>query len=48
MMKGIIDFTPLGRMGTPEEVALHGDILASDRAAFITGETILYRWWIGN
>ncbi|MCO5184766.1 MAG: 3-oxoacyl-[acyl-carrier-protein] reductase [Anaerolineae bacterium] len=40
MMKGIIDFTPLGRMGTPEEVAYMVTFLASDRAAFITGETI--------
>lgn len=40
MMQGIIEFTPLGRMGTPEEVAYMVTFLASDRAAFITGETI--------
>jgi 3-oxoacyl-[acyl-carrier protein] reductase len=40
LMQGIIDFTPLGRQGKPEEVAYLTTFLASDRAAFITGETI--------
>lgn len=40
MVKGITDFTPLGRMGQPEEVAHVVTFLASDRAAFITGETV--------
>lgn len=32
--------TPLGRLGTPEEVAESVLFLASDRAAFITGQTL--------
>jgi 3-oxoacyl-[acyl-carrier protein] reductase len=32
--------TPLGRLGTPEEVADAVAFLCSDRAAFITGETL--------
>ena len=36
----IIENTPLGRMGNPEEIAYAVTFLASDRAAFITGETL--------
>ena len=36
----IIENTPLGRMGKPEEIAHAVTFLASDRAAFITGETL--------
>ena len=32
--------TPLGRMGKPEEIAHAVTFLASDHAAFITGETL--------
>ncbi|MEM9776454.1 MAG: 3-oxoacyl-[acyl-carrier-protein] reductase [Chloroflexota bacterium] len=32
--------TPLGRMGKPEEIAYAVTFLASDQAAFITGETL--------
>ena len=40
MVKWTMENTPLGRMGTPEEIAYTVSFLASDRAAFITGETI--------
>lgn len=36
----IMGNTPLGRMGKPEEIAYAVTFLASDRAAFITGETL--------
>ncbi len=35
--QGITKATPLGRFGTPEEVAYAVSFLASDEAAFITG-----------
>jgi NAD(P)-dependent dehydrogenase (short-subunit alcohol dehydrogenase family) len=33
--------TPLGRMGTPEEIANIVVLLASDAASFVTGETVV-------
>ena len=38
--KSIIENTPLGRMGTLEDVALAVLFLASDEAAFITGQVL--------
>ena len=35
-----MDLTPLGRYGTPEEVAATALFLASDEAAFFTGEIL--------
>ncbi|MBK8431047.1 MAG: 3-oxoacyl-[acyl-carrier-protein] reductase [Chloroflexi bacterium] len=40
MLKWTMENTPLGRMGKPEEIAYMVTFLASERAAFITGETI--------
>ncbi|RLC63977.1 MAG: beta-ketoacyl-ACP reductase, partial [Chloroflexota bacterium] len=36
----VIEMTPLRRMGRPEEVAYAVAFLASDEAAFITGEIL--------
>lgn len=38
--KQVIDLTPLGRWGTPEDVAAAAVFLASDDAAFLTGQMI--------
>ncbi len=40
VQKELCDATPLGRFGTPEEVAELAYFLASDRASFITGQMI--------
>ncbi|MGH7622320.1 MAG: SDR family NAD(P)-dependent oxidoreductase [Gemmatimonadaceae bacterium] len=37
----VIDSTPLGRFGTPDDVARAAVFLASDDAAFMTGQTLL-------
>ncbi|MBP9853714.1 MAG: SDR family oxidoreductase [Candidatus Omnitrophica bacterium] len=39
-LKKIIDQTPLGRIGTPEEVAEIIAFLCSERAAYISGDTV--------
>ncbi len=36
----VIDMTPLGRWGTPEDVAAAAVFLASDDAAFLTGQMV--------
>ena len=38
--QGIVDQTPLGRIGTPEEVAAAVVFLASEEASYITGQVI--------
>jgi len=40
LMQKAIDITPLRRMGKPEEIAYAVAFLASDEAAFITGEVL--------
>ena len=37
----VIEMTPLGRWGTPDDVAAAAVFLASDGAAFLTGQTIM-------
>ena len=39
-IKSIIDNTPLGRIGTPKDVANLVDFLISEKANFITGQII--------
>ena len=38
--KGIVEQTPLGRVGTPEEVAAAVLFLSSDEAAYVTGQVL--------
>ena len=38
--KKILSRTPLGRIGSPDEIASVASFLASDNASYITGQTI--------
>ena len=40
-LKLIIDRTPLGRVGLPEEVASLAAYLAMEKASYITGQNIM-------
>jgi 3-oxoacyl-[acyl-carrier protein] reductase len=40
MLKGMVAATPLGRMGTADEIAAAACFLASDDGAFLTGQWI--------
>lgn len=40
MKENIVDMTPLGRLGSPEDVANAVAFLVSDEAAFITGQVL--------
>jgi NAD(P)-dependent dehydrogenase (short-subunit alcohol dehydrogenase family) len=40
MIQSVIANTPLGRLGTVEEIANAALFLASDEAAFITGQVL--------
>jgi NAD(P)-dependent dehydrogenase (short-subunit alcohol dehydrogenase family) len=43
----MLDLTPLGRLGDPEDVAGAVRFLCSDEASFITGEVLLVSGGLG-
>jgi 3-oxoacyl-[acyl-carrier protein] reductase len=40
LKKSILGATPIGRMGKPEEIAVAVAFLASEEAAYITGQVL--------
>ena len=47
MTELILGNTPLGRLGTPEDVAAAVRFLCSDEAAFVTGDVLLVDGGLG-
>ena len=47
LRKRILEVTPLGRLGEPEDVAGAVRFLCSDEAAFVTGEVLLVDGGLG-
>ena len=47
VQQAILTNTPLGRLGTPEDVAGAVRFLCSDEASFITGEVLLVDGGLG-
>jgi 3-oxoacyl-[acyl-carrier protein] reductase len=41
LVEAVLQQTPLGRMGTPDDIAAAALFLASDDAAYISGQTIV-------
>ena len=39
-MDGLAEQTPLGRLGTPEDIAYAVSFFASEKASFITGQVL--------
>jgi NAD(P)-dependent dehydrogenase (short-subunit alcohol dehydrogenase family) len=48
MKKTLISFVPLGRLGTPDEVAKVVLFLASDDSSFITGIELFVDGWMAQ
>ena len=44
-LKFMSDQIPLGRLGSPEDVADLIYFLSSEEANYITGQTHSYKWW---
>jgi len=47
VQQAILANTPLGRLGTPEDVAGAVRFLSSDEASFVTGEVLLVDGGLG-
>jgi 3-oxoacyl-[acyl-carrier protein] reductase len=40
VLEDLAQETPMGRLGTPEDIAYAVSVLASDKASFITGQVL--------